>query len=803
MPHTNACLPRRRSNSTFARKLSIERLEDRRLLAAYLVNTELDSLDASDGLTSLREAIVSSNAALGPDTINFDVSLAGKTILLIHGELSITDSLTINGLGADQLTIDASGNDPTPTQKNQDGTRVFNIDGPGEDYLNVVIRGLTITGGDSPGEHNAAYIRQGGGGIRNREDLTLTDCRITNNWGYQGGAIATEGPLQVVSCLISGNTSYFLSGGGIQAAYDTPVSIVNSNISGNTSYLAGGGISQDIGREWGWITIVNSSITHNVAHSSGGGIQADVLIVDSSDISDNTSARYGGGIDCSLLTITSSQVNNNSALDGGGILCDSNPSSITNCVIRENSAQEFGGGIHSGDYDTGGSMTIRDTIVDGNTARWAGGGIYEKGGLTLERCSIRGNSAVSVSDCAGGGILSRNFLHLLDSVVSDNATSGKGGGICAEVDGLQLTNCIVNNNTAGREGGGIYAVYPIYEPSSILRNSTVIDNMATSGGGVYMSRGVMPINDSIVARNFASPGAGNDIIGLFTAKFSLIGDATGATTTDNGGNLFGNSSMPIDPLLSPPGYYGGPAFLDGSHVLTYSLILGSPALNAGNPNATPGVNGLPTNDQRGAAFNRVYGGRLDMGAIESQPNPLPGDYNFNATNDAADYVLWRKTLGSTTDLRANGDNTGTSAGVIDAADYSVWRNNFGKAIPAAGNSVASAASVEDTVTLPNETAKPEPVFAESTSRTTPSFRPPQRQALCEAAFHNLDLLLAIPGHVPNQSLVHSPAETISAITRGNASNENVLDLAFADTSFHRLPTFAGRGRKFHQFRKLS
>ena len=40
---------------------------------------------------------------------------------------------------------------------------------------------------------------------------------------------------------------------------------------------------------------------------------------------------------------------------------------------------------------------------------------------------------------------------------------------------------------------------------------------------------------------------------------------------------------------------------------------------------------------------------------------LPGDYNINGVVDAADYTVWRDTLGSRTDLRADGDNTGASA----------------------------------------------------------------------------------------------------------------------------------------------
>lgn len=71
-------------------------------------------------------------------------------------------------------------------------------------------------------------------------------------------------------------------------------------------------------------------------------------------------------------------------------------------------------------------------------------------------------------------------------------------------------------------------------------------------------------------------------------------------------------------------------------------------------------------------------------------NPLfesiPGDYNANGIVDASDYTIWRDTLSSTTDLRADGDGSGA----VDAADYLVWKNNFG-----GGAGSSSAASVPE------------------------------------------------------------------------------------------------------------
>jgi len=63
---------------------------------------------------------------------------------------------------------------------------------------------------------------------------------------------------------------------------------------------------------------------------------------------------------------------------------------------------------------------------------------------------------------------------------------------------------------------------------------------------------------------------------------------------------------------------------------------------------------------------------------------LLGDYNHNGVVDAADYVLWRNTLGqSGSNLAADGNQNNS----IDSGDYAVWRSHFGQS--AAGGSMAS------------------------------------------------------------------------------------------------------------------
>jgi hypothetical protein len=71
---------------------------------------------------------------------------------------------------------------------------------------------------------------------------------------------------------------------------------------------------------------------------------------------------------------------------------------------------------------------------------------------------------------------------------------------------------------------------------------------------------------------------------------------------------------------------------------------------------------------------------------------LTGDFNGDGQVDAADYTVWRDTLGSMSDLRANGDDTGTSMGKIDQADYLVWKASFGMGSGASANAALSAQS---------------------------------------------------------------------------------------------------------------
>jgi hypothetical protein len=68
---------------------------------------------------------------------------------------------------------------------------------------------------------------------------------------------------------------------------------------------------------------------------------------------------------------------------------------------------------------------------------------------------------------------------------------------------------------------------------------------------------------------------------------------------------------------------------------------------------------------------------FDYYEITSASEPSAADYNDNGRVDAADYVIWRKTLNQMVEEGTGADGNGD--GMITTADYAVWRTNFDSA----------------------------------------------------------------------------------------------------------------------------
>jgi hypothetical protein len=73
---------------------------------------------------------------------------------------------------------------------------------------------------------------------------------------------------------------------------------------------------------------------------------------------------------------------------------------------------------------------------------------------------------------------------------------------------------------------------------------------------------------------------------------------------------------------------------------------------------------------------------------------LPGDYNRNGVVDAADYTVWRDSMGQSGNVAADGNEDN----VVDMEDYAMWKVHFGLT-ESAGGSGSLAVAVPEPTTL--------------------------------------------------------------------------------------------------------
>ncbi|QDU11904.1 choice-of-anchor Q domain-containing protein [Gimesia aquarii] len=640
-----------REATAFVSRTAAERLEDRTLLTVFTVVNTNDS-----GTGSLREAIELANVNVGADTISFDAALAGQTIIL-DSELLISDDLTINGLGADQLTLDASGDN-----------RIFNInDGDAETTINVDISGLTMTNG----------YAENGGAILNHENLSVFSSTISKNKALKngGGIYHAAGLLTINETTFAENLANESGGGIYNSTQDLVVS--KSTFYRNVATKDGGGIYtlQGVSKyklreqpepqiryriiprggdislptyeivevivlpvflpkydlEFNSITITDTSFTENSAMNGGGLFSnytkgpspwwIDVILY--SSITNENSERIK-----SEFTIVDSAFTGNTAVDdGGGIFNLSGLLEIRNSSISNNSAVRSGGGIKNHDR-----LTIKESTVSDNIAGSKGGGISNYHNLYIEKSTISNNTAL-----VGGGIEVRlGSLTFKHSTLNNNIATSNGGGIYSLDGNVSIKNSTISKNHAGGLGGGIYSS-DYFISDTVIHNPSIEEHanpattnevgspelnplISTTSTLVAHPINKLEITNSTITGNSAEQSGGGIVDsrqGRYseetTITNSIVAGNTAATFPQIEGNYIGNTNIiqdSIDGLLDPVlRDNGGPS-------KTHTLLAGSAAINAGDNDAANAA-GL-TNDQRGTGSARIIDGTVDIGAFEVQ-----------------------------------------------------------------------------------------------------------------------------------------------------------------------------------------
>jgi predicted outer membrane repeat protein len=332
-----------------------------------------------------------------------------------------------------------------------------------------------------------------------------------------------------------------------------------------------------------------------------------VLTVQSSTLTGNTATNSGGAIQMNspgTLRIFDSTFSANESENSGGAVQLNSPGSLTIARSAFIGNRTFGGNGGAIQLNTQVDTTISDTLFEGNLAGdddtdGRGGAMVFNGDQTVAFTNTTFSANRAIDDVGAG--------------------TGRGGaiGFNTPTTATFVNSTLVGNiaEGAGSIGGAIQA----NQPSSVtFSNSIVADNVAATGA------------------NCEDPytSAGNNLESASTCGFNAAGD-----------------KIDTAPLLGPLSANGGPT-------ATHALLLGSPALDTGNPATCTAA------DQRG--LPRALGGTCDIGAYElatcqgvavnvigtDQPETLVG-------TDAVDGIIG---LGGDDVIRGEGGDDGLCAG---------------------------------------------------------------------------------------------------------------------------------------------
>jgi chitodextrinase len=352
------------------------------------------------------------------------------------------------------------------------------------------------------------------------------------------------------------------------------------------------------------------------------------------------------------------------------------------------------------DVASSGSLTLNSvTISNGlaNNGQQGGGGIFNRGTLTITGSTFTGNSAPSSSGTSGGGINNNGTLNLSTSTFTGNSAQ-EGGGVFNQKTAT-ITNDAFTSNTATIYGGGalLNAAGTMTVTGSTFTGNTgpgggAIDNDTTlsisdstfngntggtNGGGAIINFGPTTMTQTTVTGNSSPYGANILNYTGFTLKISMsiVGNGQGGGPNCGGGQPLTDAGYNIDTgsscgfstanhSLSSTNPQLGPLASNGGPTKTMALPVGSPAVDA-IPASTPGCTG--TTDQRG--ITRTQGAGCDIGAYElvqsgSGTPSVPTGLTVTGTTSSSVSLSWSASTGNPTGYTVyrNGTAIGTTGG---------------------------------------------------------------------------------------------------------------------------------------------
>jgi hypothetical protein len=291
----------------------------------------------------------------------------------------------------------------------------------------------------------------------------------------------------------------------------------------------------------------------------------------------------------------------------------------------------------------GGSAMVRGNTITGNTQAGGsggcgGGGIEVTGDSSHPPATpqIIGNTITNnslLSGGFGGGIEASYFSSpiIQNNYIAGNSVYNSGGGIDLEsyLSPVVVQNIIVNNSTGGGGSGAGINVLESSSAAGVVTNNTIVGNTAVDGSsGIFANViGTLAISNNIVV---AATGQNGIVCDPFRSTFptfshnDVISPGTGgqAWSSNCASNAQGNGNISADPQFANAA--------NGD----YHLLVGSPAIDAGNnsaPNLPP--QDLDSNPRIAFGSATTCSDTVDLGVYEFVLTTTPAAQLTPATFD--------------------------------------------------------------------------------------------------------------------------------------------------------------------------
>lgn len=436
----------------------------------------------------------------GPDNCTIDCQGNGSGLVFSGGETatSVVDGFTItNGNATNGGGLNISGSSPTVKNCVIDGNTASFGGGISLSNSSAALTNLTIVGNTG--------ISGGGGLYFSNSNSAVVHCTIGDNTSANGGGIACQGASPTVTNSILWGDSA-ASGPEIFLASTSSLTVAGSDVEGGQAAASVDGTST---LSWGTGNIDADPLFAGVGDYHLTGISPCLDTVPDAGVSidiDGDTRPFGASYDMgsdefvgNFFYVPGDYATIEAAIDGvpeGAII-----------IVRDgmytgagNRNLNFGGKAillrseNGPDYCyidceayepafTFNSGETATSILDGFTIRNAigtnGAGIHcTDASPTIRNCIIDGNSAQH-----GAGIfLWNSSAGLTNCTISRNTSYGFGGGIVCVNSNPDIKHCTIADNTAGY-GGGILSL----ASSPTMINGIVWANSAAAGSEILLA----------------------------------------------------------------------------------------------------------------------------------------------------------------------------------------------------------------------------------------------------------------------------------------------------------------------------